>query len=182
MTTQIQGNLLDIKFVLEKSGIKEGSKVADLGCGNGYFVFPASDFVGSKGKIYAVDILKTTLANINKKIEQENKNNIETVWSDLEIFKATNIETSSLDLALLVNTLHQVNERANVIREATRLLKKNGKLLVVEWKEVHIPFGPPLKNRVGKKSLKQGAQRLGLHVEEEFEAGDYHYGLIFIKL
>ena len=175
--------MLDAKIILSKARIKEKMKVADLGCGaTGHFVFPAAECLGKKGKIYAVDILKPSLETIARKAKQENINNIKTIWSNLEIFNATKIESGSLDIALLVNTLHQSHKRADILREAIRMLKKDGRLITVEWKDVAIPFGPPVEERVKKNLLTKGAEKLGLKLEKEFFVGRYHYGLIFTKL
>lgn len=174
--------LLDPGFILKKAKIQEGDNVADLGCGSaGHFVFPAANLVGDKGKIYAVDIMKSVLTNLKKRIEQEGYNNIQTIWSDLEIFKATDIESESLDSGLLINTLYQSRQRADLLREGIRMIKKQCYLLVVEWKNVATPVGPPSDAKIKKESLKQGAQKLGLTIDEEFDAGDYHYGILFIK-
>lgn len=174
--------LLDSNFILEKAQIKEGEKVADLGCGAaGHFVFPAARTVGKKGIVYAVDILQSVLNNIEKAAKDEALNNISTVWSDIEKFKATHIESNSLDAVLIVNTLYQSSRRANFLKEATRMLKKNGRMVIVEWKSSSTSLGPPTKRRVDKNALKKGVQQLGLTLEEEFEAGKNHYGILFIK-
>lgn len=174
--------LLDPDLILKKAQAKEGQKVADLGCGAaGHFVFPAARTVGRKGKVYAVDILKTVLSNIEKTAKDEALDNISTVWSDVEIFKATDIETNSLDAALVINTLYQSSQRAKFLKEATRMLKKNGRIVIVEWKPTSTSLGPPTENRVEKDSLKKGAQQIGVTLEEEFEAGENHYGIVFIK-
>lgn len=175
--------LLDVNYILSKAQVGEKTRVADLGCGSsGHFVFPAARIVGKKGAVYAVDILKTNLENINKRARFESLDNIKTVWSDLEIFGATKIEAGSLDVAMLINTLYQTHKRAEIIRESLRMLKKNGKLFIVEWKNTSSPLGPPVEERVNIESLKNGARKLGLDLEEEFEAGQYHYGVIFTKL
>jgi len=134
----------------------------------------------SKEKSYKA-ILKTVLETVSRRIKQDNIENIETLWSDLEVFGATKIGNNSLDIALLINTLYQSNSRAPIIRETLRLLKKEGRLVVVEWKNIATPFGPPLSERVNTESLKIGARKLGLELEDEFNAGEYHYGLIFVK-
>lgn len=175
--------LLDPRFILNKAGIEEGNKVADLGCGaSGHFVFPAAEMVGGKGKVYAVDVLKKVLEVIKKEAEKRGVQNIEEVWSDLEIFKGTDIETESIDTALLINTLFQSSKRGGILREASRIIKKGGKLLVVEWERSDSPLGPPPESRVKKESLKEAAQKLGMKTEEEFNAGNYHYGVLFIKM
>ncbi len=184
MTNPKKANsLLDISSVLTQAGLGKGMKVADMGCGaTGHFVFPASQIVGAEGKVYAIDVIKATLKNIKHRIKQENRQNIEAIWSNLEIFNATPIESSSLDCTLLINTLYQSNKKVEIIKETIRMLKKGGLLTIVDWKNIDSPFGPPNKERVLKDALIEAAPRLGLKTKKEFSAGDYHYGLIFEKL
>jgi ubiquinone/menaquinone biosynthesis C-methylase UbiE len=175
--------LLDVNFILQKAQIKERMKVADLGCGTaGYFVFPAAKLVGDRGLVYAVDILKPSLESISRRIRQENIKNISTVWSDLEVYHATKIETESLDVALLINTLFHSQKRAEIIRESIRMVKKGGKILVVEWEATSSPFGPPPEKRVKIESLQAVAEKMGLKIVEKFDAGQFHYGILFTKL
>ena len=175
-------HLLDMKGILKKFDLREKMRVADLGCGaSGRFVFACSPLVGSKGKVYAVDVLKEVVAAIRGRIKSEKIANIKVIWSNLEVFNATKIESSSLDLALLINTLFQSSQRSSIVREAIRLIKKGGRLIVIEWDKHALPFGPSLEKRVDSPALKQGAERLGLELIEEFRAGPYHYGMVFIK-
>jgi len=175
--------LIDVNLLFSKAQIGEKMKVADLGCGSsGHFVFAGAKIIGKKGIIYAVDILRTALEAIGKRARAENLPNIKTIWSNLEIFGATKIEAGSLDVGLLINTLYQSRKRAEILRESIRLLKKNGKLVIVEWKNIIAPFGPLPEERVKKELVDNAAKKLGLRQEEEFEAGPYHYGLIYVKL
>lgn len=175
--------LLDINLILNKIHFQENMKIADLGCGSsGHFVFPVANKLGKSGVVYAVDILKTVLETINRRSKQENIKNIKTIWSDLEIFGATKIESGSIDLAFLINTLYQAQNRPAILREAIRILKKDGRIIIVEWKNSSLPFGPPAQEQVREELLKNGCQKLGLKLEEEFNPGQYHYGMIFSKL
>ena len=176
-------SILDAKFIIKKAQIKEKFKVADFGCGaSGHFVFPAAQAVGAPGLVYAVDILKPALESINRRARQENFTNIRTIWSDIEIFQATKIETESLDVGLLINALYLSHKRAEILREVIRMIKKGGKLLVVEWEDTSSPFGPPAQERVKVDLLKKAGEKLGLKTEEQFSAGTYHYGVLFGKL
>jgi len=174
--------LFDIDSILRKITVEEGQKVAELGCGNfGFFVWPLARLVGRRGQVYAVDILKSTLDEIRRQALKDNLPQVKIIWSNLEIFKATSIETSSLDSALLVNILHQSDKKIEILREAVRLLKRNGKLLIVEWDNTDLPLGPSLENRVKLEALKIAAPKIGLDIKEEFTAGPYHWGLILTK-
>jgi len=175
--------LFDIDAILRKMGVEENQRVAELGCGNfGFFVWPLAKNVGRHGLVYAVDILKTTLDEIRRRAVADNLPQVKTIWSNLEIFKATAIETSSLDNALLVNVMHQSEKKIDLLREAIRLLKRGGKLLIVEWKNTDSPLGPKPDKRVKLESLKAAAPKVGLGITEEFEAGPFHYGLVLTKL
>lgn len=175
--------LLDAKLVLSHADLEEGMHVADLGCGGtGHFVFPAAEVVGSKGHAYAVDIMRPALEAISRRIQLENRENMQAIWSDIEVFNATKIESSSLDVAFLINTLYQSRKRAEILREAIRMLKKDGLLLVVEWKNITLPFGPPSSERVKIDLLQKAGKKLGLIEKEQFFVGPYHYGIVFTKM
>lgn len=174
--------LLDATEILARLGIKTGSAVADLGCGGaGHFIIPAARLVGSQTPAYAVDILKSVLRSVISKARLEGVNNIKAVWSNLENVGSTRIKQKSLDFACLINILFQSKQHKNVLAEAVRLLKPGGKLLVVDWNQVPASFGPPPDDRVKGEAVKKIAQELNLKLIDEFDAGNYHYGLIFEK-
>jgi ubiquinone/menaquinone biosynthesis C-methylase UbiE len=170
--------LLNPTEILKKVGVSEGMKVADMGCGSsGHFVFPAAHMVGEKGKVYAVDILKSALAGIESRRKMEGLTNIEEIWSDIEIYKGTKIADGSIDIVLLVNN----QPKEAMLKESARLVKNGGKLVIVDWEKIAAPFGPPTKDRIDKEETKKQVEGLGLKFEEEFKAGPYHFGLVFVK-
>jgi len=175
--------LLDPQELLVKQlELKFGQFVADLGCGGaGYFTLPAARLVGSRGKVYGVDILKSALEGVKSKAKLDNILNIETVWSDLERVGATSIPPDTLDAALLVNIMFQSRNNRALLDEARRLLKVSGKLLVVDWKVEPTPFGPPLSDRLSPEKVKEFAGSLGLKEAKQFDAGPYHYGFVLVK-
>lgn len=175
--------LLNPLFILNKVGLEEGMKVGDLGCGGrGFFTLQAARLVGDKGTVYGVDVLKSALQSLKSEAEANGIYNVKPVWSNLEIYGATKINDGFLDVALIINVLFQVKEKDIVLKEAWRMLKREGKLLVIDWKKTGAPFGPPVEMRVSKERVKKIAESLNLILLEEFEAGNYHYGLIFKKV
>lgn len=174
--------LLDPLEILARLGVKTGSRVADLGCGGaGHFIIPAAKLVGDHITVYAVDILKTVLQSVNSKARLEGINNIKTVWSNLENVGATKIRKGSLDFALLINILFQSKKHEDILKEAMRLLKEDGQILIIDWNQNPSAFGPLPASRVKADSIKKLAQDLKLKSTDEFQAGTYHYGIILKK-
>ena len=172
--------LLDPGELLGRLGVRRGSRVADLGCGGaGHFIIPAAQLVGTNTNVYAVDILKSVLRSVTSKAAMEGVNNIKPVWSNLEVFGATKIPEKSLDFALLINILFQSKDDESIIREAVRLLKPGGKLLVVDWSKIPSSLGPAADDRISSEEVKSIAKKLKLNLIDEFDAGNYHFGLIF---
>ena len=173
--------ILNPKKILKAVGIEYGWHVADLGCGAGFNAMQAARMVGDQGQVYAVDVLKTSLPPIETKAKLEGLTNLKTVWSNLEIVGATKIPEGTLDLALIVNVLFQSKKHKEILQESSRLIKQGGKLVIVDWKKEGSPMGPPVNDRVNLEALKATVQQAGFSLEQEIEAGPYHFGLIFLK-
>jgi protein-L-isoaspartate O-methyltransferase len=54
--------------VIERSGIKEGMQVLEIGCGSGAFTTFVARAVGPSGKVYALDIEPKMLAQVKAKL------------------------------------------------------------------------------------------------------------------
>lgn len=172
--------LLDAEKILSHLKIGEGMRVGELGCGGrGHFVFPAVRLVGSKGRVYAVDILKACLIAIERQAKEEHWPQVMTVWSNLEVVGAAKIPSGDLDRATLINILFQSQKADSILKETRRLLKPKGLLLVVDWKRESSPFGPPPDRRVVPEGAIDLAEKAGFKLLEQFAAGPHHYGLIF---
>jgi len=112
---------------LEKFPLKEGMAVVDYGCGPGRYTLPIARLVGSKGKVFAVDIQPLAISTVRKKAARESLTNIEAVLVDSY---NTGIQTSSIDLVLLVDTLHLIGDCDALFREIQRILKQDGVLFM----------------------------------------------------
>lgn len=181
---EISGGLkfLNKDEVLSKVGLKQGMNVACLGCGNlGHFILPAAELVGKEGKAYAVDIQPSVLDSVRHFATLKLLTNLKTVRANLEKVGSTDIPADSLDVAYLVNVLFQNKKHAEIIKEATRLMKTGGKLVVVDWKKIGVPFGPLVEIRLDPAEVIKYATDLNLRLVLQTEFGQYFWGLIFEK-
>lgn len=170
-------------LLIRQLGICYGAKVADLGCGTtGYFAFQAAQEIGETGMVYAVDILKLVLKNIDNRAKMLGLNNIKTIWSNLEDYGATEVHDGSVDYALLINVLFQNKKPETILREAARMMKRGGRLLVVDWKQGRFPFGPSAEIKITEEKIRELSLGAGLKEIKEIPAGKFHYGIIFEKL
>jgi len=175
------GEFLNPQKVLGQLEIKANLKIAHFGCGHGYFDIPLAKMVGPDGKIYSIDVLKEALEEVKTKAEKEGLVNIETIRGNLEIVGGSKIKDNACDMVLLANILFQSQKKTEVIKEARRALKQEGKLIIIDWQ----PQGSTLTSgsgwRISPQEARQIAEEQNFAFEKEFETDDYHYGLIFKK-
>lgn len=172
--------LLNAPDIIAAVGVHQGAVVADLGCGGaGHFVLPTAYAVGPSGHVYALDIQKSVLHNVESRLQIQRISNVSTQWSNLEKAGATQIPDHSCDFAFLINVLFQNKDHSAIVSEARRFLKPDGVLAVIEWKKTASPFGPPLDFRVDSATIKVEAERAGFIFMRSFEPGVYHHGLLF---
>lgn len=173
--------LIDPFHALEKAGIREEMRVADFGVGAvGHFLFPAAKLVGPKGHVYGVDILKSVLQANQSRAKISGLDNIEMVWGNLEKVNGTRLPDASMDMVIIVNVLHVV-DKASTLAEAKRVLVAGGVLLVIEWKTSGAVLGPAPERRLTKEDAAAAATAAGFLLQKDFDAGPYHYGMVFKK-
>lgn len=178
---KVSSSFMDPQKIVDSFGIDSGGIVADFGSGAGYFTLPLAKAVASKGKVFAVDILPSALEVVDKKAKMENLTNIELVQADLEKENSTKIMDSSVDFVVISNLLFQLENKANIFREAKRVLKSGGKLIVIDWTSGKIVLGPPEDNRVTADQIQIAAVISGFKQIKQWYPDAYHYGFIFIK-
>jgi len=112
---------------LKKIPLREGMVVVDYGCGPGRYTLPIGKLIGPTGKVFAVDIQPLAIRMIKEKATHESLTNIEAL---LVLSYDTGIQSSSADLVLLLDTLHEIGDCDALFREIHRILKPDGILFM----------------------------------------------------
>lgn len=169
--------------ILEDIGIfGEGAAVADFGCGAGYFALPLAKLVGETGRIYAIDVLPSAIEIVASKAESEGLINIKTIRANLEIPQGSTIKEDSVDSVFLANILYQSQTgKIEILKEAQRILKDAGKMVVIGWIPGKTQMGPAEKLRISSETVRKDAVSLGFKLNKIFDIDPYHYCLIFNK-
>lgn len=158
--------------------LRAGQTVVHLGCGPGYYLLPAARLVGKAGRVIGVDIRPDMLAAAEKRAAEEELGSIVRLRrADVEREASSGVEPGTADWTLLANILH-LADIAAIFREARRITKPAGIVVVVEWETAATPLGPPPSKRIAKSVIKTAAEQVGLHVKREFKPSPYHYGLL----
>ena len=164
--------------ILQQIPLRSTMIAADFGCGSGGWVIPLAKKL-EQGLVYAIDIQEEPLLALEGKLKLEGIQNVKKVLSDVEIENGSKVPALSCDLVLITNLLFQTEKKKEVFKEADRILKPGGKILVVDWKP-EVSLGPE-QGRVSPEEVKKLAEEFKLKLKKEFSAGDYHYGLVFEK-
>ena len=173
-------SFLDPAELLQAVPAELGNVVADFGCGNGYYSVSAAQIVGSKGQVFALDIMEDALSQTASLAKTMGLSNISTRLCDLEKSGGAPINDTSCDLVIISSLLHQVEKKDIMLKEAYRVLKTGGKLLVVEWKP-DANLGPAVSSRIAKNETAELLEKHGFRPISEIPAGSFHYGFLYSK-
>lgn len=163
-------------YIMDALGIGEGSTVADVGAGGGWFTTRLARRVGPNGLVYAQDVQSQMLESIARRVQRENLRNVRTV---LGTALDPRLPVGTLDAALMVDAYHEFEHPLQVLRALARALKPAGRLGIVDYKlDVSGP-GPPPDDRVSQAAVINAAEAAGLRLLTQDTSLPYHYLLIF---
>ncbi|MBA3321009.1 MAG: class I SAM-dependent methyltransferase, partial [Pyrinomonadaceae bacterium] len=111
---------LQINRVMDILRIKEGSHVADIGAGSGWFTVRAARRVGERGAVFAVEINDEYVKHIAERAAKEQLPNIRTVLGKED---DPLLPAGQLDAILLLKTYHEIAEPIRLLRNARQSLR-----------------------------------------------------------
>jgi ubiquinone/menaquinone biosynthesis C-methylase UbiE len=164
---------------LRQFGVYGAQDVADFGAGAGHFSLSAAKRLEG-GRLYAIDVEKEMLARLVSEAKSRGMKNLHGIRGDLSRVRGVPMADETLDKAIATNILFQIDDRDAFASEVKRLLKPQGKILIVDWTDTHA-FGPHHAHKVSADTALALFKRHGFTKECDIDAGDCHYGMILVR-
>jgi ubiquinone/menaquinone biosynthesis C-methylase UbiE len=121
---------LKIDEVVQKLKLKPGDMVADIGAGTGLFEGALASAVGPKGLAYAEDVDQELLDHIAARAKALNVTNVRGV---LGTFTDPRLPVRTIDVALINDVLHHIEDRAGYLKNLAGYIKPTGRIAVIDY-------------------------------------------------
>lgn len=127
--------------LIKALGLKPGDKVADIGCGSGYFTRRLAREIGPEGTVYAVDIQPEMLTILDAKMAEAGVANYKPVLGTISDPK---LPANTIDLVLFVDVYHEFSHPYEMMDNISKSLKKGGRVVWVEYRkeDPKVPIKP----------------------------------------
>lgn len=168
------------KAIVKALALKPGMQIADIGAGTGLFTKEFAREVGFDGKVYAVDISKGFISNIERISKQLGLANITTI---VNTPKSSGLSANSIDLAFTCDTYHHFEYPNAMLQSIYHALKKNGQLVVIDYrKQQGISSAWVMGHvRANQQTVVSEIEANGFKVEKTIELLTENYFLVFTK-
>ena len=163
--------------IMDALNIADGSTVADIGAGAGWFTIRLARRIGPRGTVYAQDVQREMLEAIRRRVAKEGLENVQT---RLGKGSNPNLPASALDAVLVVDVYPEVEDRVTFLRNLGASLKPNGRIGIVNYKPGRGGPGPAPDEglRVDASAVEADARAAGLRVLSRETFLPYQYLLV----
>ena len=165
-------------LIMDALSVSEGSVVADVGAGGGWFTVRLAKRVGPNGRVYAQDVQQEMIEAIGRRVEREGFRNVKAVRGEADDPK---LPRGVLDAALIVDSYHEFPNPVALLRRLGASLKPSGRIGIVNFTKEGGGPGPPMNERVDPQKVIDEAGQAGLRLVSRESFLDFQYMLIFVR-
>jgi SAM-dependent methyltransferase len=163
--------------IMDALGIADGSRVADIGAGGGWFTVRLARRVGPNGTVYAQDVQPQMLEAIRRRVDREGLRNVRTVRGDSV---DPHLERGSVEAILIVDAYHEFRENGPaLLKHLAAALGPGGRLGLIEFTKGDGGPGPPAEDRIAESRVIADAEAAGLTLARRETFLPFQYFLIF---
>lgn len=151
---------LQIERVMDILGIKEGSNVADIGAGSGWFTVRAARRTGTSGIVYAVEINPNYLKHIEERAAREKLPNIRTILGKED---DPLLPSQSVDAVLLLKTYHEIAQPIRLLKHTRQAMRAGARLGIIDRN------GKGDDHGLDRQTVIEEAERAGFSLLEQYD-------------
>jgi len=166
--------------ILHATQIKPGMRIADIGAGTGLYSIAFAQQTGEKGIVYAVDISKDFVRNIELRAKNQGLKNIQGIINNQ---KEIGLAQNSIDLAFICDTYHHFEYPLTTLRSVYQALDSGGKLIIIDFKrEPHISTSWIMGHvRANKEKVINEVESIGFKLKADRNILEGNFFLSFVK-
>ena len=112
--------------------LKPGMVIADIGAGSGYYTSRIAKKVAPSGRVFATDIQPGMLEILNRRVKAEGLTNVESILGAMDDPK---LPPSSIDLAIMVDVYHELQQPQVFLHRLKPAFKPGGRLVLLEFRK-----------------------------------------------
>jgi ubiquinone/menaquinone biosynthesis C-methylase UbiE len=161
---------------MDALGIAEGSVVADLGAGSGWFTIRLAGRVGPNGHVFAEDIQRPMIQAIKVRVDRLGLS--KRVTTVLGTANDPQLPVP-VDAVLIVDAFHEMEQPVVLLRNLATRLKPNGRIGIVQFTKEGGGPGPAIEDRVDPEIVIRDALAAGLVLRSRETFLKYQYMLVF---
>ena len=169
---------LKIDEVVAKLRLQSGQAVADIGAGTGLFEGALANAVSPKGTVYAVDVDQGLLDHISKRATDLKVSNVRVV---LGKFTDPALPVRTIDVALINDVLHHIEDRATYLKNLAGYLKPTGRIAVIDFRPGQGGHLNQPEMRITKEETAAWMAAAGLKPLEEFDLFDDKWFVVYSR-
>jgi cyclopropane fatty-acyl-phospholipid synthase-like methyltransferase len=159
--------------VIKALDIEANDKIADIGAGTGYFSLRIAKAY-PHATVYASDVEPSMIAYLKEQTRSESLPNHVAVQVPANKPKLT----SKVNLVLVVDTYHHLDDRVTYFGALRKKLLPNGRIAIIDF-TAESPEGPPPEHRISKVNLEDEMKKAGFTLHQDISVLPYQYFLIF---
>jgi len=159
--------------VIETLKLDSRAVVADIGAGTGYFAVRLARMIPA-GRVIAADTEPDMVAYLARRARRENLRNLLVIAAEPDDAKLP----QPVDLILLVDVYHHIEERQRYFRKLAGSLKPRGRIAIIDFR-LDSPDGPPKSARIRAERVKAELEEAGYELLEEHRFLPRQYFLVF---
>ena len=153
----------DVPGIFAAMALQPGSHVADIGARDGYLTVRLAEAVGAEGRVYAVDIDGDALEKLRNNLADEDTSRVTLVHSEPD---DPMLPDGLLDAVVVVNSYHELEAYASMLKHIKAALKPGGRLVLVE------PISK--SRRVAMREVQEDNHEIGIdYARADLEAAGF---------